>query len=375
MSDLFVGEILILFLLLPVMLRPFFRRLQRVEGISLLPLLAFLLAIMVIAAVGLALAFVPVFLFVFLVLLSELARVSRFFRHLPTDWYSPPAKVYYGFLLMLFVGVFCGAVFFAPEAIFFSGKDVRRVTVNETISPGARARITTWTAPTVGEAAKKSPIVILVEDFSSGAGGRRTTASILAENGYTVIEADFGSLSDFKNPVLSVPVLRKFLFRLALAFPGIPAPAAAGETMTVQLVDLDRLVRLVRDRYGADVRVFAVAEGSACKATVARMRAEPRLFAGVVCIVPAGNPGFDVPGEAIEISAASGSMPSSAGTYPICVLSGDRATLYGYGEMAADDVLAAIRCGSVRDSGRKQAEFTARRISSWLSMRSKHDDQ
>ena len=52
MSDLFIGEILVLLLLVPVLLRPFSRRFQRIDGIPLLPLVAIILCALIIAGSG-----------------------------------------------------------------------------------------------------------------------------------------------------------------------------------------------------------------------------------------------------------------------------------------------------------------------------------
>lgn len=375
MSDLFVGEILILALLIPVMLRPFFRRLQRIEGCALLPLLAFLLCAAEIAAFGLTLSFLPVLFFCLLAFFSGLARLFRLFRHLPTDWYSPVAKVYGGFLLLLFAAVLWLSFAYAPEATFFSGKDVRRVSANQTVSAGVKARITTWSPPVADANGDKHPIVIFLGDVSSGASGRSTAASILAENGYTVVAADFIGSRDFENPLLVSPILRHFLFRLVRVF-SIPSTSANDETVRrVQERELNRLVAIAKGRYGSDAELFVVAEGSACEAVLASRRARPALFDGVFCIVPS-SAGVSASGEdTITISADSGAMPGDAGIFPVCVLTGGPETLYGLGELAADDVLAAARCGVPRDVGRKQAEITASRAASWFAMRRSYENR
>lgn len=374
MSDLFVSEILIFFLLLPVILRPFFRRLQRVEGCALLPFLAFLMCVAVIAAFGLQITFLPVLFFCLLVFFSGLARLFRLFRHLPTDWYSPVAKVYGGFVLLLFVGVFWLSFAYAPETGFFSGKNVQRVSVTRTVSGGIKARVTTWTPPVGGTNDGKAPVVLFVGDVSSGAAGRRTTASILAENGYTVVAADFSGSRDYGNPLLSSSFLRQFLFRFVRVF-SIPQIPASDETVQVaQMQELNRLVEMVKGQYGSDAVLFVVAEGSACDAVLSSLRTQPDLFGGAFCILSSNAVVTVSSGDSISVSADSGALPANAGSFPVCVLTGGPETLYGFGELAADDPLAAAQRGVARDVGRKQAEITARRAVSWFAMRRAYDN-
>ena len=374
MSDLFVGEILIFFLLLPVMLRPFFRRLQRVEGCALLPFLAFLICVAMIAAFGLQITFLPVLFFCLLVFFSGLTRLFRLFRHLPTDWYSPVAKVYGGFLLLLFAAVLWLSFMYAPEAAFFSGKNVQRVSSTQTVSGGIKARVTTWAPPVAGTNAEKMPTVLFVGDVSSGSAGRTTIASILAENGYTVVAADFNGSRDYENPLLASSTLRQFLFRFSLVFSVSLAPANGDAVRFAQTQEVDRLVEIAKGRYGSDSVFFVVAEGSACDAVLSLRHAQPDLFVGVFCILSPDAVVSVSGGDSITRSADSGAMPANAGSFPVYVLTGGHETLYGFGELAADDPLAAAQCGVSRDIDRKQAEITARRAVSWFAMRRAYDN-
>ena len=46
----------------------------------------------------------------------------------------------------------------------------------------------------------------------------------------------------------------------------------------------------------------------------------------------------------------------------------------GYGELDADDVLAAMLLGGTRDTGRKRAERLARRIKDWFAWKSREEE-
>jgi len=376
MSDLFISEILVLVLILPVLLRPFFRRFQRIAGIALLPLLAFLLCFAVIAAVGLRLTFLPVLLFSFLVLLSGISRMVRLFLGLPTDWYAPAATVFSGFLLLVFAAVFGTAVFLAPESNYTASREIGRTVSVERISPGIGARFSVYFS---GERTVDSdaPVVLLLGDISSGTGGRSTSALILAESGYTVIEADFTGRRDYGSGFLAFPSIRKFAALSGKILSGASLFTTDEETLQVQSKELVRLELFARRNFGSKAPLFVVSEGSGSLATLARMKAEPSLFSGVVCVVPEDFAGSfsSAPGGFRTVSAESGPLPPDAGVVAVLALTGDRKRLPGFGELGADDVLAALLLGGERDVGRLNAELSGRRIASWLAMRRNHENR
>lgn len=376
MSDLFISEILVFALLLPVLMRPFFRRLQRIEGIALLPLLAFLLCFAVIAAAGFRLTFMPVFLFSFLVFLSGLSRMFRLFRGLPTDWYSPFSTVSSGFLLLIFTGVLAASFFFAPENSYAATGSITHAVVPERISPGIGGRFSVFSSakPSSGT---NAPVVLLLGDISSGTGNRSTTALILAESGFTVVEADFTGRRDYESGFLALPSLRKFASLSGKIFSGGSLFTTDEEVLQVQSKELVRLELFARARFGPAVPLFVVSEGSGSLAALARMKAEPSLFTGIVCIVPEDFTGSfsAVPGGFLTVFPESGPLPSDAGSVAVLALTGERNRLPGYGELGADDVLAALLLGAERDVGRRNAELAGRRIASWLAMRRNHENR
>jgi len=376
MSDLFISEILVLVLLLPVLLRPFFRRLQRIEGIAVLPLLSLLLCAAVIAGTGLRVSFVPVLLFSVLLFLSGIARMVRLFLGLPTDWFSPLSAFYAAFLLLVYSAVLVTAFVTAPENSYSVAAGVRRSVVSERVSAGIAARYTELTVSNSSGASMK-PVVLFLGDISSGAAGRTTAGLILAESGYTVLSADFTSGTDFDAPLLSHPAIRTFI---SLAFKigtGGYGPTNADEVLQAQSKELVRLDQYARRRYGAGVPVYVVSEGSGSLALLARMKAEPALFAGAVCIVPEDFAGSfsAVAGGYRTVTSDSGPLPADAGSAAVLAVTGDRKQLPGFGELGADDVLAAFMLGAERDTGRRNAELTGRRIASWLAMRRAYENR
>lgn len=370
MSDLFISEILILLLLLPVLLRPFFRRLQRIEGIALLPLLAILSCLAVIAGLGLRVSFLPVLLFTSLVFISSLPRLFKLFFHLPTDWYSPLSVLYTVILVVLFIVVVCVSWIFAPEPSYTGKALVQRKVFMQSVSRGVQAKFVVLTPVNSSSSGTNRSVVILSGDISSRTGNRDTTAWILAENGYIVVEADFSAKNDFKTPLFRLPVFRHFITLVGKIKTGSNILTDEAELSSFHEKELSRLIQFVHKEYGPSTTLFVISEGSSCNALVTKMNENPDGISGAVCIA---SQDFSLlqssSAGSVTVKIDSGMMPSNAGSVPILLLTGDSQFLYGYGELASDDVLAAILCGGKRDSGRKQAELTGRRILTWLSMR------
>ncbi len=221
------------------------------------------------------------------------------------------------------------------------------------------------------------PVVLFLGDISSGAAGRTTAGLILAESGYTVLSADFTSGTDFDAPLLSHPAIRTFVTLAFKIGTGGYGPTNADEVLQAQSKELVRLDQYARRRYGAGVPVYVVSEGSGSLALLARMKAEPELFAGAVCIVPEDFAGSfsAVAGGYRTVTSDSGPLPADAGSAAVLAVTGDRKQLPGFGELGADDVLAAFMLGAERDTGRRNAELTGRRIASWLAMRRAYENR
>ena len=93
MSDFFIGEILVFILLLPVLLRPFFRRLQRYANIPLLAVIAILVCLSLVLT-GIRLLFLPLTVFTAIVFLSQISRIVSIARGLPSDYFGTGIKIF-----------------------------------------------------------------------------------------------------------------------------------------------------------------------------------------------------------------------------------------------------------------------------------------
>ena len=91
MSDFFIGGLLVFSLLLPILLRPFFRGMHALGGIPVLAVPAVFLCAGLLVT-GTRLLFFPLFAFTVLVLLSQTGRMISLARGLPSDWFSAGTK-------------------------------------------------------------------------------------------------------------------------------------------------------------------------------------------------------------------------------------------------------------------------------------------
>lgn len=370
MSDLFLGSMLVLVLLIPVLLRPFFRRLQRLDGLPVLPLIALLSCVAIVAGSGFNLSFVPVFFFVALVFLSGFSRLFRLFRGLPTDWFPPLSVVWHGFLLLVLVLTVFVSWRTRPELSWMPDSHATKTSFSGKVSPGVSARYTVW-QPSEEITAKVGSRKVVLFTGTGMADSRETLAWILAEEGWTVVEASYGGAGDYRNPLLSVPALRDACILGGKILSGKPFFTDETEMSLSVSQNLARLVRFAHEEYGSFVPLYVVAEGSCVPPVTSFMEKNPEAFAGAACLLSAESASsFSAdPAHPVLRAEIGGMMPSEAGSYPVLALSGDASYLYGFGELCADDILAASLLGGVRDSGRKQAELAGRRVATWLEMR------
>ncbi|ULQ58976.1 hypothetical protein K7I13_10665 [Brucepastera parasyntrophica] len=386
MSDLFIGEILGLLLFIPVLFRPFSRHLQAVNAIPVLPLFSFIIYLLIAAGSGMTLSFLPVFLFSLFMLLSGFPRLIRFFRKLPTDWYSLGAQIRTGFVLPFFAcAVFC-VFYFAPEAGYMPSAPVRRSVISERAGPGVTGRYVLWERdedgneelPEAGTAdsdriPEEGPqgVIIFFSDTASSAEGRSTMSLALAEKGFTVLSADFSGLQDYRSVVLSLADIRRFAALTGRIFFNKLPFTNDEEIFNAQYAAIRRMIQFAKKNYGETVPLFAIAEGSACIPLMQHIYDDPGIFTGSVCLMGAENEKElpEVPGGSVHITGETGMMPVAAAGYPVMILTAEKESLFGYGEIRCDDVLAAFFAGSGRDTDRKSALLTGRRIISWITMR------
>ena len=373
MSDFFIGELLVLVLLLPVVLRPFVPSLQMIRGIVFLPVVALVVCVLMIAGLGFPVSFLPLFLATCFLVVNGLPRMIRALRGLATDWYVLSSRVVLGLFLPLFILVLFGAFFFAPESAYLADEtlDVSVRTIRITAS--VQARRTVWTSAASGDA---RGTVVFFGDISAGSASRTTLASILAEKGYTVCADEYRSFYSWKSAILAWPVTRLAVARFGRVFTGSPLYTSADEVRRVERANIARSMAALPSA-SSSRPVFVVAEGSSVIPAAEYIRAAGNRVSGFVCLVSPDE--IDNTTRALNDSLFEGlytvvaseksMIPRFSAYLPVLVLSGEEGSMLGLGELDADDILAAVLLGGSRDSGRKRAERLSRRIMDWFDWR------
>ncbi|HPO03568.1 MAG TPA: hypothetical protein PL077_09515 [Treponemataceae bacterium] len=353
MSDLLVGEILVLLLSVPVLLRPFFRRLQRIEGIPLLPPLSLALAVSLIFACGFQLSFVPVLAFSVFLNLLNLPRFARFCFRLPTDWYGIGSYIAAVLLLLLLVPVSYGAAYFAPVAEAVPDSDISHAESREQFYPGSWRTVSEW-KPDPQLYPRSRGLVLLQGDFFTE-GSRNTLAASLAGMGFRVIEPRFSSASDFISPLFNASGIRKILFySAALLRNDALLPDEAGDALQRSVGRrFDTALAMKAD----DEPLYVVAEGDAVSVVVKTWEAGPGICDGIA-VLSDSLPAFDI---------RSGSMPSVYSSAPAVFFHDGGKEIPC--ELVFDDPLGAVILGYPREKDRSAAVLLARRIGSWFDMR------
>ncbi len=379
MSDLFVAELLIFALLVPPLLRPFFSALQRLSGIAALPLVALILALATLFGDRFRLSFAPALVFTLLVFLYTLPRLIKLVTGFPSDWFGAGTKAFYALLIGLFGFSLWLSARFAPELAWAPASALVESRSVADLGYGRLARLYRL------ESAERGAVGTVLLIGTAAIGDRSTAAQGLAEAGYRVTEARFSGRSGFQG--LSLPFSPSqavdLIGRIARARSGdgSAASGAAPANGAATPTDVLTLARKLREESGSSLPLFVLAEGSGVPVALEALARDQGLFAGVACLLPPDSPAAFA--GAATLRGASGFMSGGAERASALLFYGEGKSLYGFGEVGADDPLAAFLSGGERDAGRKLAELTARRLLAWFEarretdagMRSANDDE
>ncbi len=379
MTDLFVGEILSLILLLPVGLRAYLRRLQRIEGIAFLPLVSLALTALCTLAFGFPLSHIPAAFCSALFFLTYAPRLSRLARGIPTDLYPPSAKIGHAFLLAALAAAIASSALYSPEPMpRFAESAVRSVSSSRT-TLNERARFYSWSRAQAAQDAFVAPMarVLYVSGPIAGAKGRDTAFLLLADEGYDALSCELSRSLVSGNGLSAFPFYRSFTSRIkAVAVGGLPGQVP--EWSDDHRLETQRLLDEGERRYpslGRD-RTFLVVEGTAAIPVLDYLSLSGLEPAGVAFIASESEE-IDVmrhiadrkPLWRVSRVKESEAMPSGAGDSNVLVITAAKDGLFGFGEIACDDVLAAALLGGARDKGRLRAERVGRRLATWFDLR------
>ena len=411
MSDFFTGQILIFILLLPVLLRPFFRTLQRFGNIPLLTVIAVLICFGLVLS-GRCLLFIPTAGFTAIVFLSQTARIVSIARGLPTDYFGTGIKIFYALLIPVFAALIAASVIFIPEAGYIPGKEVHFASVRERISTGFKYDFSVFSCsdnlsksksdefleniyeaagignPSSGErtagnpsgipGSNLTPVVLFFPGFPSGRTGRDTLAGILAEDGFTFTGVQWEGQNIYRKWYLNNKYTRNLYEICSAAYRSIFVKTENPFNPDFVNTHKGLMHSVIRDaavfasrRFGSDRHLYAVAEGYACQALAEAVNENPGLFTGTVYLIPEKDlPAFEEPVTGCSyLAEITEPLPSAAESMPGLVITGSSDEGFGFGETAADDPALAAILGMERDDDRKTAQLTSRHISSWLKLR------
>ncbi|HHU37078.1 MAG TPA: hypothetical protein GXZ47_07605 [Treponema sp.] len=373
MSDFFIGELLILLLLLPVVMRPFIRRLQGIRGIVFLPPVALTVCVLIIAGSGFLFSFTPLLVITLILFFAGIPRMARAIRSLETDWYSLPSAIFYGLFFLVFFIVAFAAFFFAPETAYLGSVPIIKEVNLERVSSTVNVRHYCWKPqPDVGH----KGTVIFFPDVVGGANSRNTAACILAEKGYTVFSNDYCRFHAWQNPIMAFSAFRRPVLLAGKIGGKTPLFTDDREIYRAQQGDFSLMVAEVRAAMQPG-SLFILAEGSACAPAAEYLRTGGEDIRGFICLVSqqgleATELVLDASGfteEYTRVYSETVMTPKTASEKPVLLLSTESGSMIGRGELDANDVLAATLLGGNRDAGRKRAERLARRITDWCDSR------
>ena len=397
MTDLLLSELVALLLLLPVLLRPFSKSLKKGRALPILPFLSLFVCICIIIGQGIVLYLFILVLFVLIVCLSEIIRLIAFSQGMLNDFYGIASMMLRIVLLCLFCGVAYCAFRFAPEASIRTEYPltVRSIELNDKTSGGTDKDTTEQTADSASpdSSAPRNPIEGLLIERQGGADKRalviiaeafpyaerpETLASLLAAQGYTV--AEITRLKP-RGIIPRIELYRKLLHLVGKKEQRYLIKEDEPQTAAFFADFLEQTVA----RYGRNKRIFLYAEGIYTDLAAHFCTENPGVFTGVffsLCEeepLPSAPEGWvrivreqqsDTPAEdsfvAGNAAASSDAAVSDTARQniaeqarPFCYYIRPYPKLAGFGQLRAEDALAAELLGSGRSIGRQDKAAAA----------------
>lgn len=406
MTDLLLSELVVLLLLLPVLLRPFSKSLKKGRAIPILPFLSLFVCICIIIGQGIVLYLFILVLFVLIVCLSEIIRLIAFSQGMLNDFYGIASMMLRMVLLCLFCGVAYCAFRFAPEASIRTEYPltVRSIELTGKTSAATDKGTAEQTADSASpdSSAPRNPIEGLLIERQGGADKRalviiaeafpyterpETLASLLADQGYTV--AEITRLKP-RGVIPRIELYRKLLHLVGKKEQRYLIKEDDPQTAAFFADFLEQTVA----RYGRNKRIFLYAEGIYTDLAAHFCTENPGVFTGVFFslseeeplpsapdgwiqtmrehnpeLLPEDNSAADTAVGAggngsAETASAVSAVPATAPTQPerplpFCCYIRPYSELAGFGQLRAEDALAAELLGSGRSIGRQDKAAAA----------------
>lgn len=385
MTDLLLSELLCLLLLAPPLMRPFLKHLRKVQAAPILPFLSLFVCICTLLGQGMVLYLVILIFFTLIVCLSEVIRLIAFFQDVLNDFYGVASIMLRIVLLMLLCTLTYYAFKYAPEAQIQTEHPliVRSIEIRDQV-PAHHAQTLSAGGLLVERTggADKKALVITAEVFPSSSHSETLTC-LLADQGYTVVQ--FSLLRNW--PIIPRTELYRKLFPLIFKKRERYLAKENGKEITAVFASfLEKTIA----RYGRNKRIFLYAEGIYTDLAAQFCTTYPGVFTGVFfCFsdkeplphAPQGwvqlvketessNTGAvstaptmsAVSSKSIEPSAPIDEktiLKTDVTPLPFCYYIRPEKELAGFGQLRADDILAAELLGSGRSIGRNDKAAAA----------------
>ena len=294
MTDLLLSQLLVLLILLPVLLRPFSKNLQKGTAIPILPFISLFVCICTIIGQDIVLFSALLFLFVVIVCLSEIIRLIAFFQGVLNDFYGIASIIFRIVLLLLFCGMVYAAFRFAPEAHTKTEHQLVVRSIDLTDTPQRLQQKLQFFEGRLIErqgGADKKALVIVTESYpDSGYPG--TIAALLADQGYTVAE-----LYRAPHRIISRMDLYVRLFRIIGKKDARYLAKEAEPHISSAFSDS---IEAILNRYGSNKRLFLYTEGIYTALAEHFCAAHQGAFTGVFFNLSAEEPLPAIPDERMQ---------------------------------------------------------------------------
>ncbi len=347
MSDIFISELLVAALLLPVLIRPFFQHLQRVYALAILPFIAFFVCIFVLIGQGIFLSFALLTVLTLIVCCSELGRVTALFQQMRNDFYGTASAIVRVVLLFLF-GAYLFFLFrFMPVPPYkITGElTVTPLFSDSKIETPVQARLISSTSATTAE---HNDVLVILASPLFGSNGLGTPARVIADKGYSVIEltqqSGTGFLPRFELYERLLPLIGKKQGRY-LKKVSDESDTAAGFII---------VLKKIAEKYGKTKQLFVYADGIYTDVIARYALNHPDIFSGVFFSFSEEEPLPSTP-AGWAASGTTGILKTDAERFaPFYFFVQPYQNLTGFSSLASDDPFTSLLLG-VSDEGMKQS--------------------
>lgn len=368
MSDLFVSELLILLLLFPVIIRPFFKNLRILEGLVIIPSLALILLGFALFAHGISLTVIPLILFSLLVFFINLPRLVRYSYSLKTDYFDTLSRLASSILFLVFCGVLVVSIILRPEAMYHTETSIKVEKKSAFIEKGLGLVLTKWEPEDI-DFQRERNVVIYLSEAGVSKHTRPTLTRILVEQNYTMVEPFLFGNNRTKSFCSSFQLGRSLNFFMQEIFQNKKRDNSKNYE-EYHLKELEQALSYVQELSPLATNIYIVAEGSAAMVLYNNRHKIPDSVSGLV-LLDKNIENIDLNDSSLLALDIESFYPRQASNVDLLCLYGSNTYFLGYGELGADDVLFAKVLRIEKDIERKRAEIVARKIITWIELKKK----